>query len=84
MLYYRHEKIHMPAVTLDKSTIEDDCYHGCVSFIPDLNPASTEECWKAIYSKDNFLVGSKMPSKRMEFLFLIDCSNSMLKNNSFK
>ena len=84
MLYYRHESIHTPSVTLERSTVEKDFYHGIVSFVPDLNPASTDDCWKSIWNKDMVNNGSKMPSKRMEFLFLIDCTSSMMTDDAFK
>ena len=34
---------------------------------------------KEMYSKDNFRANSKMPCKRMEVLFLLDCSKQMSK-----
>ena len=65
---------------LDKSNCEKDVYHGLVSFVPDLNPLTADECWKLIFEKD-YSIKIKAPARRMEFLFLLDCSQTMANND---
>jgi hypothetical protein len=52
LLYYRHEKIHIPTAILGKSHVESSVIHGCLAFIPEINPRSTEASWKSVFEID--------------------------------
>ena len=74
--------IHEPTTILGKSKTETGIVHGCITFIPDINPRPTSTSWKSVFEIDQKMEKPPEVPIQVQVIFLLDLSLTMVENNA--